>query len=187
MEPVLKGLSREVEKVQKYATEIQELAVSNGMNPAGANLGNSILFLRTLAKQHQDLEEYAHELGYKSAAIALKALSQTKLHPSQLPEVFQVFPAHWLEDASLEPLSKRIDGLTISRVYKKKAVSSTQAQAALKRIQPDLIRLYEIIKDDKDLLDEVISSYSTLSYKEFCESLYQALRDWTNLDETTQH
>lgn len=185
MEPILKGLSKEVEKVQRYAAEIQELAIIAGMSPAGANLGNSILFLKTLIKQRLEIEEYAQELGYKSVGVALKALSQMKVPPSQLPEVFQVFPAHWLEDASLDPLSKRIDGLTVSRVYKKKAVSSTQAQAALRRIQPDLIRLYEIIRDDKDLLDEVISSYSTLSYKEFCESLYHALRDWTTLKETT--
>jgi hypothetical protein len=185
MDPVLKNLAKEVDKIQRYASEIQEVAILAGMSPLGANLGNSITFLRSLTKQWSETEELAQNLGYKSVAIALKALGQMKVNPTQLPEVFQVFPAHWLEDTSLEPLSKRVDGLTISRVYKKKAVSSTQAQMALRKIQPDLVKLYAIIQEDDDLLDEVISAYSTLSYKEFCKSLYTALRNWTSTDETT--
>jgi hypothetical protein len=185
MDPVLKGLSKEVEKVQRYAAEVQELAVSHGMNPLGANLGNSISFLRSLANQFVEAETFAQSLGYKSLGVALKALSQIKTNAIQLPEVFQVFPSHWLKDASLEPLSKRIDGLTVSRVYKKKAINSIQAQAALKKIQPDLAKLYELVQDDQDLLEEVISSYNTLSYGEFCESLYTALRNWTAIEETT--
>lgn len=180
----LKGLAKEVEKVQACASEIQETAVFYGMSPSGVNLKNAILFIKSLLGQHAEAEKTAHDLGYKSLEIALKALAQTKSPNAHLPEVFQIFPAHWLEDSGLLPLSKRIDGLTVSRVYKKKAVTSTQAQAALKRIQPDLARLYDFIKDDEGLLNEVIAAYEDLSYNDFCESLYTALRDWPHAEET---
>jgi len=146
----------------KALNGLEQLGVELGANPDTSNPMNALRSVTKAVNELVKLEQTAQDMGYKSAAIALKALSQykekvTPVDMNTLPEVFHKVPMVWLKG---KPNSKRL---------KNGFAPMTPAQAKLKHalLMPLLIRVWADIAEDEALQNEFIDAYLTTSANSF--------------------
>ena len=153
----------------KALNGIEQLSVKLGANP---NTSNPMNALRSVTKAINDLvtlEEQAQGLGYKSAALALKALSQMKQPVSDytyLPEVFHTVPWVWLNG---KHPTKNDPGFP--------PMSLTQAQRKHRTVMPLILEMWQLFEDDEISCDQLVKDYLHLSADKFEKMMYKWIYD----------
>jgi hypothetical protein len=157
------------EKANKALNGLEDLGVKLGSKPETINPVNA---LRSVTKAVTDLDalnSQAQKMGYTSAAVALKALSQIK-DPLKdyaiLPEVFHKVPAIWLDG---RPRTRTKDGFNPMTV--------SQAQRAHRTIIPLILEAWDLAKDDEAILNDILIEYQRTSAEDFKKSLYKYIYD----------
>ena len=179
---------KDLEKAERLAEEVAELAALLGANADGPNAYNASKAVAKAVRRLLSLEQEAQRLGYKSTALALKALSQVK--PAvELPEDFRYYPAHWVREAGVERVEAWKNGRRVDRNYKVTAVTPLQAQGRLDRLAPVLAEVLKEVesRDNRaELLAEVVDAFNTRSYEGFVEQCFDFLRGETPCDDENE-
>ena len=182
-----KALS-DLEKAERLAEEVTDLATQLGVKADGSNIYNASKAVAKAVGELLNLEQEAQRLGYKSVALALKALSQVK--PAvELPEVFRYYPTHWVHEAGVERLQVWKDGKRVDRNYRVTAVTPLQAQRKLERLAPVLaavLREAELLENREEFLTEVVDCFKNQPYDEFADLCYRFLRCDSSDDEESE-
>lgn len=151
----------------KIFNALDTLSVELGANPDTINPMNALRSVTKAVKELMTLETTAQKLGYTSAAVALKALSQykdkvTQVDINTLPEVFHKVPMVWLKG---RPNGKRL---------RNGFAPMTPSQAKLKHalLLPLLTRVWLEIGDDERVQNELIDAYLTTSALSFETDLF---------------
>jgi hypothetical protein len=146
----------------KALNSLEQLGVELGANPDESNPMNA---LRSVAKAVSDLsslEERAKQMGYKSASLALKALSQfkdTRIDLGDLPTVFHKIPKIWLVGRASTRRTPGFLPLTL-RV----------AQREHKQTVPLLLEAWDLA--DEEARDSMATEYLRTSAEDFKQQLY---------------
>ena len=160
----------DVEVYGKVLKSVVDLAVKLGLDPDEATVHTSNLKLRKGVKDYIDLEKKAQSLGYSSAAVALKALSQVKDKPvkdlSSVPEVFHKLPDIWLRGRTPGRKSAGFAPMTV-----------TQAQRKHRVIMPLIIEAWGLAAEEEAIRDSITREYLTTSADDFERSLYRYIND----------
>jgi hypothetical protein len=179
---------KDLEKAERLAEELTELATLLGVKADGPNAYNASKAVAKAVRGLLTLEEEAQRLGYKSPALALKALSQVK--PAvELPEVFRYYPAHWVREAGVERVEVWKNGKRVDRNYKVTAVTPLQAQGRLDRLVPvlaEVLKEGESLDNHAQLSAEVVDAFNTRSYEDFVEQCFDFLRGETPYDDENE-
>ncbi len=166
----------------KVLDSIVKLGVSLGLNPDSATPMNAYQRLNKSVNDYIKLEERAKELGYSSASMALKALSQVKeritpVDLSSLPEVFHKVPMVWLRGRPADK-KRKIKGFA--------PMTPAQAKGKHALLLPLLIRVWDQIADNEQQQNELIDAYLTTSANSFETDLFaydEKIEDYC-IDET---
>jgi hypothetical protein len=175
---------KQLERVESNLEALTQLALELGANPVGLHSDNAVKAVLAAGNELLAARAQAEGLGYKSLALALKALSQTKT-ADELPEVFRYYPEHWVREAGVERVTVWNNGKSSDRNYKVTSVTPLMAQRNLKRLAPVLADVIEEAKtreNPEGELAEVVESFNTDTYEEFAENCFRFLRGRTPVD-----
>lgn len=150
----------------KALNGLEQLGVELGANPDTSNPMNALRSVTKAVKGLVALDEQAQQMGYKSAALALKALSQIKGGNPQdantLPETLQKVPNIWLSGKPEGKRTKGFVGLTVSKALRRHRV-----------IMPLMLEVWQLIGQDEELQEQVIYNYLRMSADDFEKELYR--------------
>jgi hypothetical protein len=150
----------------KALNGLEQLGVELGANPDTSNPMNA---LRSVTKAVQGLvalDKQAKQMGYKSAALALKALSQIKEGNAQaadmLPDTLRTLPNIWLSGKPEGKKTKGFVGLTLSKALRRHRV-----------MMPLMIEVWQLIAGNEELQEQVIYNYLRMSSDDFEKELFR--------------
>ena len=169
---------KDLEKAENLAEEVNRLALLLGTRPDGLNTANAQRAVSKAVEELVEARQQAEDNGYRSLAVALKALGQ-KTPDLQLPEWARFAPAHWSNETELE----FVEHWKKSKLFKKKAVTPLQAQHQLNRLKPTIKHVLDELDWDPEQMEEVKKALMTLGYKDFQHELYDFLRRVTQAGE----
>jgi hypothetical protein len=159
----------DIDVYSKVLKSVVQLAVKLGLDPDTATPTNAHQKLDKSVKEYLRLNEQATELGYKSAALALKALSQYKtpvVDYNLVPEVFHILPDIWLRGKSPGRKSAGFAPMTV-----------TQAQRKHRVVMPLIIEAWGLAAEEEAIRDSITREYLTTSADDFERTLYRYIND----------
>lgn len=163
---------KDLEKAENLAEELNRLALLLGTRPDGLNTANAQRAVSKAVEELVEARQQAEDNGYRSLAVALKALGQ-KTPDLQLPLWAQFAPAHWINETSLEI----VEHWRKSKLYKKKAVTPIQAQKQLDGVKKWIKLVLDELEGRPDQQENVKEAFMSLSYEDFFDRLLSFLRD----------
>ena len=166
---------KDLEKAENLAEEVNRLALLLGTRPDGLNTANAQRAVSKAVEELVEARQQAEDNGYRSLAVALKALGQ-KTPDLQLPEWARFAPAHWTKEASVETIYYWKNGRRVDAPERKAAVTPVQAQRQLDRLKPTLKTVLDELEDRPDQQENVKEALMTLSYDVFQERVFSFLR-----------
>ena len=147
-----------------------QLGVDLGGNPNTSNPMNALRSITKHVKELTSLEEQAHQMGYKSAAVALKALSQIKggtPHDEDiLPDELRKVPNIWLTGKPQGKRTKGFVGLTVSTALRRHRVMT-----------PLIVEVWQLTGQDEELKEQVIYDFLRMSADDFEKELYRHIHE----------
>lgn len=179
---LIEDAEHELKKNEAYNQETKRLALLLGTRPDGLNTANAI---RTVSKAVEELVEarqQAEDNGYRSLAIALKALGQ-KTPDLQLPEWALFAPAHWTVESGVEKVQHVKNSRTVDSTYKVRGVTPLQAQKQLDRLKPTIKLVLDELDWDPEQIEAVKKALTTMGYTDFQQELFSFLRRVTEMGE----
>jgi hypothetical protein len=165
MENLFQKTLEEIDFYSKILKSIVEKSVELGVPEKGVNVHNAHQKVQSTLKLFMEYEKIAHEMGYSSVKVALKALRQMKEQPAyditKLPPLFHKMPAIWL---SGKPDSKGQKGFPPMRVR--------DAERQHRVIVPLLIEAWALIGGDEEVQLQVEKDYRNMSADQLERELY---------------
>jgi multidrug efflux pump subunit AcrA (membrane-fusion protein) len=169
---------KDLEKAENLAEELNRLALLLGTRRDGLNTANAQRAVSKAVEELVEARQQAEDNGYRSLAVALKALGQ-KTPELELPQWAQFAPAHWSNETTLET----VEHWRKSKLYKVKAVTPLQAQRQLDRLKPTIKLVLDELYWDPEEMEEVKKALMKLDYTDFQQELFGFLRRVTEAGE----
>lgn len=171
MDGLFKKTLKDIDTYSPVFRKIGELAVELGLDPKHLSVYHAFMKVETAVKQKIELDNKSRDLGYSSAFMALKALSQLKnkdiiVDLSQLPEVFHKVPSIWLDGKPNRGNQKGFVRLTVA-----------QAERAHRVIAPLLVESWQLASGDEKIRDQITREYLSTSSQDFESALYKYIYD----------
>jgi hypothetical protein len=135
------SLFRELEKLCALVESVENLAKLHGASEhvAGAN---AVAFIAKKLSEHEELEETAKELGYKSAKYALYGARKKNRFPN-VPEDLQHVPDHWVHGTKIERVYTFKNSKQVEKQFKIPACTALQAKKKLNSLLPYVNQLLQ--------------------------------------------
>jgi hypothetical protein len=170
----------------KALNALEQLGIELGVDPDTTNPMNALRSVTKAVSDLAKLDQTAHEMGYKSVAIALKALKQykkdnTEIDTTSLPEVFHKESQAWVLGRPKGTLGKDDKGFPPLR--------PRDAQLQYRGILPWLLeawRMADTYSNGDEVRDELITRYLSYSPDEFERLCYMRINDMEEPDLQTE-
>lgn len=161
---------KDVEMYSEILKTMGEYAIQLGHPEDGLSVSSAFLKCKKAWRELLELEEKAHGLGYSSAHLALKALSQTKTKPlgafpEDFPEQFKRVPQIWLDG---RPDTRQTAGF--------KPLTMRAALREHRWMMPKLIEAWELSQDSEGR-ELMLKLYLTTSSEEFTQEIYKFIHE----------
>lgn len=165
--------------IDMYSEVLKSLAnraIELGLDPKDLTVQRAHLKTDAGLRHYIEVTEKVKELGYSSLDIAIKALSQYKVHQptdlSQLPTVFHKVPKIWLVG---RPSTRRTPGFEPLRL--------SVAQREHKQVIPLLLEAWPMA--DEESRDMMVKEYLRTSAEDFKQQVYNFIyeNEETTLEE----
>ena len=162
---------KDVEMYSEILKAIGEMAIQLGHPEDGLTVSNAFLKCKKAIRESIELEKKANSLGYSSAHLALKALSQTKTkplgaYPEDFPEQFKRVPQIWLDG---RPDTRQTPGF--------KPLAMRAALREHRVMMPLLIEAWEL-SEGAEGRGDMLRGYLTTSSEEFTQELYKFIHEF---------
>ena len=161
---MLENLQEQITKTDSELEKLKALAIDLGASETNLHLSNVVKILEKAIKEKLEADERVKAAGYKSLAIAIKALGQKSTF-NNVPTELTVAPSQWIVPRSISEV--RSGSKTLTRTNP--AVSATQAQTKLKKLLP---LIDEFCSDNNDEgIESLKDAFYSLSYEDFSGQL----------------
>jgi hypothetical protein len=165
MENLFQKTLEEIDFYSEILKSIVEKSVELGVPEEGVNVHNAHQKVQSTLRLFIETEKVAHDMGYSSVKVALKALRQIKEQPaydiSKLPPLFHKMPAIWLTG---KPDSKGLKGFPPMRVR--------DAERQHRVIVPLLIEAWALVDGGEEVQLQIEKDYRNMSAHQFERELY---------------
>jgi hypothetical protein len=173
-----KNTAKDIASISPILQKVVDFALQLGVKPDGVNLINAWGRCEKVIREKIEADSKAQELGYKSLALALKALGQYKdrsnVDISHMPEVFHKPAVIWLTG---KPKTKTDKGFAPLR--------ARDAELEHMRLLPWLLKAWQMTENNENgeqIRDELVILYGTSTPDEFTNKCYILINE---MDEPT--
>ena len=167
---MLEEFKQQICRVDSELETLRSLAIQLGAEGVHPDLSTVVKIIEKSLQDKSALELKAEAAGYKSADLALEALSNCKGF-GNVPSDFTIAPSQWLVSRS----ANNIDGIDTPRSFTSTSVTTIQAQELLRKLLPLIDEFCDGATDAS--VESLREGFFTLSYNSFSNELLKIIAE----------